>query len=426
MPVKKSLNEILKLFERKHGKRYDYSKVNYINSNSKVIVICKIHGEFKITPNHHKNGVGCRYCYFENQKISKEEFLVRSQKIWGDLYNYSLFDNLPKPGEKVLIKCNSHTLTFYQEPRNHLRGHTGCNECKSLKLSGPATLKGRFKLKENLNHEFAKKAIEIHGQKYSYENFIYKNSETKGIIKCEIHGDFSQTLSNHLRGAGCPKCALKNKSLGSFKEKCLSEGVNYDRALKRRQAGLSDEKIFSSDYIRNIREINEIVIYGEKFPNIEEACRILKPPSSSHTLSRWIKSGMTPEEAFDRIPNPGYAKGIIYLITNTVNNKKYVGLTVQTLERRWKYHKEQAKANHIKNSESLHSAIRKFGSESFIVEQIDSGTTKRDLEKKEILWIKKINSIVPFGYNISTGGVSGGSNCRPITVNGKKFKSVKV
>ena len=118
---------------------------------------------------------------------------------------------------------------------------------------------------------------------------------------------------------------------------------------------------------------------------------------------------MTPEEAFDRIPNPGYAKGIIYLITNTVNNKKYVGLTVQTLERRWKYHKEQAKANHIKNSESLHSAIRKFGSESFIVEQIDSGTTKRDLEKKEISWIKKINSIVPFGYNISTGGVSGGA-----------------
>lgn len=106
---------------------------------------------------------------------------------------------------------------------------------------------------------------------------------------------------------------MENKRKGSFKEKCLNEGVNYYRALKRRQAGLSDIKIFSSDYIRSEREINEIVVYGEKFPNIEEACRILKPPASSHTLSRWIKSGMTAEEAFDRIPNPGYAEGVIYL-----------------------------------------------------------------------------------------------------------------
>lgn len=425
MPRKKTLNEILELFENRHGKRYDYSKVKYLNSNSKVTIICSIHGEFEITPHHHKNGVGCRNCYFEIQKTSKEEFLERSQKIWGDLYDYSLFSNLPETGGKVSITCKIHGLTFLQEPRNHLKGHSGCIECKSIRLTGSSKLKGQKKSKEIIIEEFIKNAVQIHGKKYCYAKFIYKNSETKGIIQCEIHGFFSQSPSNHLRGSGCPKCALKNKSIGSFKEKCLSEGVNYHRALKRRQAGLSDVKIFSSEYVRSNREINEIVVYGEKFPNLEEACRILKPPASTQTLSRWIKNGMTAEEAFDRIPNPGYAEGIIYLITNTVNNKNYVGLTVQTLERRWKYHLEQAKANYIKNTESLHSAIRTFGRESFKIEQIDSGTTKRDLEKKEITWIKKMNSIVPNGYNISTGGVSGGSNTRAISVNDKKFKSVK-
>lgn len=134
---------------------------------------------------------------------------------------------------------------------------------------------------------------------------------------------------------------------------------------------------------------------------------------------------MSPEEAFERIPNPGYADGIIYLITNKINRKLYIGLTIQTLDRRWKYHQQQASANHIKSEESLHAAIREFGAQNFTIEQVDSGTTKKDLEKKEREWIKKMNTLIPIGYNISTGGISGGSNSKSTVIDGKKFKSVK-
>jgi hypothetical protein len=92
---------------------------------------------------------------------------------------------------------------------------------------------------------------------------------------------------------------------------------------------------------------------------------------------------MAIEEAFERIPNPGYADGIIYRVIHNVSGKTYVGLTIQTLPRRWAYHLEQAKAGHIRCVNSLHAAIRKYGEEKFTVEQIDSGTTKVDLELKE-------------------------------------------
>lgn len=45
-----------------HGGRYDYSKVNYIKSQIKVVIICPIHGEFYQAPNDHLKGRGCPLC----------------------------------------------------------------------------------------------------------------------------------------------------------------------------------------------------------------------------------------------------------------------------------------------------------------------------------------------------------------------------
>ena len=45
-----------------HGDRYDYSKVNYVGAKTKVVIICKEHGEFLQTPNNHLRGKGCPQC----------------------------------------------------------------------------------------------------------------------------------------------------------------------------------------------------------------------------------------------------------------------------------------------------------------------------------------------------------------------------
>jgi len=45
-----------------HKNKYDYSKVNYINSKTKVTIICQEHGEFNQLPNKHVFGLGCKKC----------------------------------------------------------------------------------------------------------------------------------------------------------------------------------------------------------------------------------------------------------------------------------------------------------------------------------------------------------------------------
>jgi very-short-patch-repair endonuclease len=53
-----------------HGDKYDYTLVNYINNNTKVKIICPIHGEFEQTPNSHTSGCGCPKC---GNGLSKSE-----------------------------------------------------------------------------------------------------------------------------------------------------------------------------------------------------------------------------------------------------------------------------------------------------------------------------------------------------------------
>jgi group I intron endonuclease len=425
MPKRKTQQQILREFHQAHGNYYDYSLVQYVSSQIKVKILCPTHGEFQINPGHHKNGVGCRKCYFESQRISKQEFIARSEQHFGKRYDYSLFDVLLASGNQVKIACKEHNITFLQEPRSHMRGHTGCSQCLSDMLSGPQEKRGEIKSREELNIAFMERSQQIYGERYNYTKFKYISASSKGEIICTMHGSFHQSPSNHLKSQGCPKCCHESKYSNSFKNKCKEMGVDYWRALKRREAGLPEDKIFEKQHVRNSRKTTEIEIYGTTYPNLKEAIRSLNPPAGRETIARWIRKGIPPEEAFDRIPNPGYAEGIIYLIQHKNSGKQYVGLTIQTLERRWKHHVEQAYSGYIKGEESLHHAIREYGPNTFEIREIDQGTSKKDLEKKEIEWIKKLETLVPNGYNISTGGTSGGSNRKSIYIDNMRFESIE-
>ena len=61
------------------------------------------------------------------------------------------------------------------------------------------------------------KAKELHKDKYDYSNIKdYTKMADKYIIKCKIHGDFTQTLHKHLQGDGCKKCSFNTKREGSI------------------------------------------------------------------------------------------------------------------------------------------------------------------------------------------------------------------
>lgn len=210
----------------------------------------------------------------------------------------------------------------------------------------------------------------------------------------------------------------------TFKALCKEHGVDYWRALKRRQAGMPEAKIFEPDYVRGLKETKStVVVRGTRYPNLLAACAVLEPVASPATIERWIAKGMSPDEAFERVPNPGYRRGIIYCVTHKDSGKRYIGLTVQSLERRWRFHLEQAAAGCIKTERSLHAAIREFGAHAFDVIQVDQGHTKVDLEARERRWIKELGTMAPSGFNLDPGGVSGGSSAKPTRYGELTFRS---
>lgn len=94
----------------------------------------------------------------------------------------------------------------------------------------------------------------------------------------------------------------------------------------------------------------------------------------------------------------------IYIITNKINHKCYIGQS-QNIERRWREHRRRAlKHSGEEYNSLLHKAIRKHGLENFSFQVVEECAVS-ELNKREIYWIGKFNSRNPqFGYNLTDGG----------------------
>ena len=96
--------------------------------------------------------------------------------------------------------------------------------------------------------------------------------------------------------------------------------------------------------------------------------------------------------------------GIIYIITNNINSKVYIGQTIQTLENRWKAH---CRNKCSRNEMNMHikRAILKYGKQNFSITELERCKVT-ELDEKEIYYIKLYNSYIE-GYNSTKGGKSG-------------------
>ena len=187
--------DFIKKARKVHGSKYDYSRSNFVASRFKVEIICPIHGSFWQTPNGHLSGKGCPECG-GSVKSNTEDFIKKAKAIHGDnKYDYSRV-NYINGKTKVEIICPEHG-SFWQVPTSHLSG-CGCPRCC-------------HNFKSN-TEDFIAKARKIHKDKYDYSQVKYINRKTKVDIICPVHGIFSQTPSDHLRGRGCRKCGRLNAS----------------------------------------------------------------------------------------------------------------------------------------------------------------------------------------------------------------------
>ena len=189
----------------KFNTRYDYSKTIY----EKVIITCKLHGDFDQRPMDHINGQGCPDCGKEKileknaeRALTTEEFIRRSKDIHKGLgYLNTVYVNF---FVKVIVTCNKHG-DFKTIPSNHLNKNkpSGCPKC------GKESMSDKLRLTKE---QFVERSEKSHDEVFDYSKSIYKDNVTSVIIICGKKHEFKQAPRDHMRGHGCPICARKSYS----------------------------------------------------------------------------------------------------------------------------------------------------------------------------------------------------------------------
>ena len=173
-----------------HDDKYSYSEVVYINSRTKVTIICPEHGDFKQTPHHHINRKqGCLNC----NKLSLNDFINQANEIHNDIYNYDKIKNFKNTKSIIEIACPKHGR-FTQRLGDHLYGKHGCPNCT-------------MDIFRKSVYTFIDEGNKVHGDKYDYSKTKqFTSNKDKVIIECSEHGEFEQRPNDHLNGQGCPIC----------------------------------------------------------------------------------------------------------------------------------------------------------------------------------------------------------------------------
>lgn len=98
--------------------------------------------------------------------------------------------------------------------------------------------------------------------------------------------------------------------------------------------------------------------------------------------------------------------GIVYIIENLENGKKYIGQTTRELSERFREHCGNSSTSVCPK---LRNAIKKYGKDAFVIETLWSNETctQQELDCKEVEFIKKFNTLSPNGYNLTLGGSGG-------------------
>ena len=339
--TRRSKEEFFSLAPEVHNNKYDYSKVVFETKSTKVSIICPKHGEFKQSPDSHLKGLGCFKCGREvsgkKQSDTTEDFIKKAITVHGDEYDYSKVDYINQTS-KVVIICKKHG-EFYQQPNNHLSGKNGCPKCLPDRLSkinredasdikskilqvcetrGYSLSKfeyknsnslceiichkhGMFKqrvrsilkgygcvqcgveksanLRSKSIQDYLPKFLELFKGKYDYTNSIIVNSKTKFEVLCKEHGYFKTTVSNHIRGKGCPECGdhlcgYKVSKAGTFYILKVGESVlkfGISNKFDDRVRTIRNKSVFNIDVLyafhfqdgRIAREIEERILFSE-------------------------------------------------------------------------------------------------------------------------------------------------------------------
>jgi very-short-patch-repair endonuclease len=188
----------------KHGELYVYEKSLYTTAKRKLIITCKIHGDFNQQASSHLSGVGCPKCANSGVQLTTSDFVNRAKLKHGELYVYDK-SVYTRSSENLIITCKKHG-DFNIKASSHLRG-VGCPNCsKTTRYINSKPPKGRSLAESNPN--LAKLWHKTKNGDLTPSD-VFTSSKTKVWWKCENGDDHEwySSINNSNKGSGCPICS---------------------------------------------------------------------------------------------------------------------------------------------------------------------------------------------------------------------------
>ncbi len=228
--------DFVKKANKVHGNKYDYSKVSYVNSQTKVEIVCPDHGSFHQAPYSHLNGRQCPACVGGIQ-LSQSQFIEKAIKVHAGKYTYEKV-KYKNSKRKVIITCPKHG-DFKQVPNNHLNG-SNCPCCATNSYSQLSIewLKLEAKSRKiNIQHAENGGEYVIPGTRFRVDGY---HARTKTIF--EFYGDCFH---------GNPKLYKRNDTPHPFSDKTALQlyTATMRREKKLKKLGYRIISIWESDFL---------------------------------------------------------------------------------------------------------------------------------------------------------------------------------
>lgn len=293
---KLTTEEFIEKAKKVHGKKYSYDEVEYLNSKTKVKIICTSHGEFLQTPNCHLKGDGCNKCEKEfTMELKTKKFINKAVIKHKNKYDYSLV-KYSHSHSRVKIICEDHGI-FEQEPYSHLKGH-GCPICSQKIPYDFKSLDVAVKLKHRGDIKLA-------------ENQIIQGVDQKYLFMHSCGHKWYATASSVLYGKACPVCAqhgFNPSKVAIFYLVCVNGNQNFTglgitndyktrkkshaRELKANNCSIINEILISSDgyviqklekHIKQTLNCNNSNIKGFKTESV-----LISPEELKEFCIKWL------------------------------------------------------------------------------------------------------------------------------------------
>lgn len=223
--------------------------------------------------------------------------------------------------------------------------------------------------------------------------------------------------------------SFKGKKYSSATKLATEFGISASKFTRRISEGWSIKEALGLEEKKYSSKPKEFFVAGRTFTTRNEAARHYGLNIGT-VATRMTKMGWSIEQALELVSPPdGFHTdfGVVYLITNTINQKKYVGLTLRNPpHKRFEEHIQKASIEKERRKGGLAEALYLQGKNNFSFQILQTAKTQNDLQILEKRLIEEHNSLSPGGYNLSKGGTIGRVPGRKVVIDsvGLEFKSV--